>query len=795
MKSTQPIQLINLINIIFFGLFLLILGCVFVYMNPLKTRVPLFLDLSGSWQVCIPNTVDKPNLASCNTKSPINVPHYNSPNIDYKNYHWLIYEKEFKTPPQCLRQDSVCSFIVGEVGDSAEILLNGTLVGMTSEMAPKPIYSKNFPIDVNLPVSILKNGDQVNKITLLIYSMKIPQSGIRANPIGITNQNDANNFVRSKVLLTILFPILSAFLLILFGLFSFSLSASNREHKTKLVAYRFYCASYALFLISFSELPRQFLPIWLASHLHFIFRYLGDWSLFTLVAAFFMFDTKKMKIFHVFYLMAISTFIVSCLYCWLARFEIKDYIGASLPYMITKKIFFLKMLPMILGLIGSMFWKRKREKYLLVILFATLILMQANDILVFLEFYSNIYFVKFYPIAITVILGWILFKITMAAENERVEQLARGSANAELAKQVAHDIRSPLAALDVIVQDINHIPEDMRLILRNATSRIRDIANQLLQKNINHFFGTYSQSKELLFTLIEDVVSEKRILFRNKSNLEINTVFTDESYMLFSEIQPHEFKSIMSNLINNSVEAMMLQPNGKIEIRLFSFDSLIQVEIRDNGKGISPDVLNKIGQKGFSYGKDNLESGSGLGISHAVNLLQLWKGNLKIESELTKGTAVTLSLLKCLAPKWFINELPIQHNTQIIVLDDDSSIHSVLDKYFHNFYLQKTPLHFYSINDFEKWKYSSLEIEHSLFLIDYEFTGETTNGLNLIKHHNIEDKAILVTSHYEDKNIRSQCEAVGIRIIPKSMAAYLSTKKSNMSSLNIDREMVFSCAD
>ena len=40
-----------------------------------------------------------------------------------------------------------------------------------------------------------------------------------------------------------------------------------------------------------------------------------------------------------------------------------------------------------------------------------------------------------------------------------------------------------------------------------------------------------------------------------------------------------------------------------------------------------------------------------------------------------------------------------------------------------------------------------------------------------------EAKAILMTSHYEDKNIRSQCEEAGIRMMPKSMAAHLNTKE------------------
>ncbi|MBI5139339.1 hypothetical protein HZA26_01880 [Candidatus Nomurabacteria bacterium] len=53
----------------------------------------------------------------------------------------------------------------------------------------------------------------------------------------------------------------------------------------------------------------------------------------------------------------------------------------------------------------------------------------------------------------------------------------------EITAQVAHDIRSPLAALNVIEKDLACLPEEVRIILRGAINRIRDIANGLLQKN------------------------------------------------------------------------------------------------------------------------------------------------------------------------------------------------------------------------------------------------------------------------------------------------------------------------
>jgi signal transduction histidine kinase len=52
-----------------------------------------------------------------------------------------------------------------------------------------------------------------------------------------------------------------------------------------------------------------------------------------------------------------------------------------------------------------------------------------------------------------------------------------------LASQVAHDIRSPLAALEMVNEELSALPEDLRLLVRNAVGRIKDISNNLLESN------------------------------------------------------------------------------------------------------------------------------------------------------------------------------------------------------------------------------------------------------------------------------------------------------------------------
>ena len=190
-----------------------------------------------------------------------------------------------------------------------------------------------------------------------------------------------------------------------------------------------------------------------------------------------------------------------------------------------------------------------------------------------------------------------------------------------LTAQVAHDIRSPLAALDSITKDIAKLPEEKRIIIRSAMGRIRDIANNLIEKNRQLPKGASTSIEPadnyLLSSLIDPIITEKHFQFRSKTDIEIIAQLDRASYGLFAKIQPIEFRRLMSNLINNAVEAMTTGARGErieardkktVEVFVRGKEDKVIIEIKDNGKGIAPEILKKLGQKGETHGK---EGGSG----------------------------------------------------------------------------------------------------------------------------------------------------------------------------------------
>jgi signal transduction histidine kinase len=360
---------------------------------------------------------------------------------------------------------------------------------------------------------------------------------------------------------------------------------------------------------------------------------------------------------------------------------------------------------------------------------------------------------------------------------KRSETVAKHEAIAKITTQVAHDIRSPLAALNMAISDLMGIPEHNRVLIRSATGRIQDIANDLLLKNRN--MGTIDDSEhlslELVSSFLSSIISEKRMQFRSELKIEIEFVCAPETYALFATFDQNIFKRVMSNLINNSIEA--IEDKGLVQIELLSENEKIIIKIKDNGRGISSQTLKKLGHSlGETYGKTD---GNGIGLYHAKKSIESWDGALLIESELGIGTTLIIQLPKKNTPSWFTSELKIKKNNYIVILDDDSTIHHIWDQRLTELNISNLNIHinhFSKVNDVLDWYEKNNKNENILYLFDFELAGEELTGLDLIEKMNIANQSILVTSRFEEKEILNKLQSLGVKLIPKNLAEIVPIK-------------------
>lgn len=384
----------------------------------------------------------------------------------------------------------------------------------------------------------------------------------------------------------------------------------------------------------------------------------------------------------------------------------------------------------------------------------------------------------------------------------KIHKLEAEGTIAEAAKQVAHDIRSPLSALTMILGSLDKVSEDKRILIRTAVQRINDIANDLLVRSrivlntseVDSNFETCNL--EFLAPIVDTIVSEQRIRFREKSTVEIEASLI-ESYGIFCKINSVELKRCISNLINNSVEAF-LHNKGRVTVSIVKNLSKVEILIQDNGKGIPSAILTKIGNQGFSHGKEGLESGSGLGLFHAKKTVEESGGQLVIDSTVGVGTTVKLIFQSMPPPAWFIEKLSLAKNLEVVSLDDDTSIHQLWSERFNALKTSEFEIShrvFTSGGDFKKW-FREIELTNlenklrKLYLVDFELLNQNASGLDIIEELGIGNQAILVTSRYDEREIRDRCEKLGVKLIPKAMAGFvpieIETKLYEIDAILID---------
>lgn len=366
-------------------------------------------------------------------------------------------------------------------------------------------------------------------------------------------------------------------------------------------------------------------------------------------------------------------------------------------------------------------------------------------------------------------------------KNQQLEKYKFQEALIKVAHQVAHDIRSPLTGLNMIISQVPEITEDKRVLLRAVSNRINDIANQLLQKS--QPLTPNSQppisdtpkevSAELLPALVDMLMTEKRAQYQHHSNLQLEADL-EESYGAFARIKPTEFTRVLSNLVDNAVEALPSR-SGRVIVRVKNFNHRTRVTVWDNGTGFPMELLPRLGEPGVTLGKSGNNSGFGLGLSHAKTTIESFGGHFKIDTRQGVGTEIIMDFPLCEPPSWFLDRLQIAPPQTLVALDDDRNILNIWRQKFKALESDDIKLLlFNNETELREWlNGSTLNGQNFLFLIDYELLGSHKTGIDIIRELDIVDRSYLVTSRFEETQVRSQCESLQLKILPKAMAIHL----------------------
>jgi len=178
------------------------------------------------------------------------------------------------------------------------------------------------------------------------------------------------------------------------------------------------------------------------------------------------------------------------------------------------------------------------------------------------------------------------------------------------------------------IREINELIES----IRNGTERTTQIVNGL---------RTFSRLDEdvLKFADIHEGLESTLILLRNKYKNRIEIV-REYGQLPPVECYPGQLNQVFMNILSNAIDA--IEERGTITIATEKSNGKITIRIRDNGKGIPENIRAKIFDP--FYTTKEVGSGTGLGLSISHGIIEKHKGNIKVISDVGKGSEFIITV-------------------------------------------------------------------------------------------------------------------------------------------------------
>lgn len=214
---------------------------------------------------------------------------------------------------------------------------------------------------------------------------------------------------------------------------------------------------------------------------------------------------------------------------------------------------------------------------------------------------------------------------------------ARAKSLESIGAKVAHELKNPLAAVKGLVQLLSRSAADER-----SQERLRVVSTEITRMEaILRDYLSFSRPLDALqiaptdlTALCSDVFA---VLEARAIHASVVVDLTGENVTVAAD--PRRLKEALLNLVANAIEAT--PEGGSVEVHVAETATGATITIRDTGKGMSAEALERIGTPFFTM----RDGGTGLGVVLARAVVVQHGGELKFASEVGRGTTVTITLL------------------------------------------------------------------------------------------------------------------------------------------------------
>ncbi len=340
---------------------------------------------------------------------------------------------------------------------------------------------------------------------------------------------------------------------------------------------------------------------------------------------------------------------------------------------------------------------------------------------------------------------------------------AKADLGFRLAVQVAHDMKSPLSAIDTVASLAESgWKGEYNKMLKDSSRRLKGIGEDLIGR---YRRGSFQMENIPQSTDVVGCLSSLVEEYSKGKYQEIEFQFHTSAQSLFVSVDQVKLERAVSNIINNAVEA--LSGKGKIILTIVDHETEFEILISDNGPGIPSQIQEQIFERGATLGK---KEGSGLGLFQARKVFRDSGGDLTVFSTNREGTVFQGKLRKDGQIK---SELNVQKHLVLIedVKESRDIWSELLTTAFIKFEIYNNPNEFYRHYQDRKGDLFSGKV--FTLVTDLVFDGFDDTGFDVVdfikkNKSNYLRETILCTSLSSNPEIARIAKDLGVRLIGKS---------------------------
>lgn len=229
----------------------------------------------------------------------------------------------------------------------------------------------------------------------------------------------------------------------------------------------------------------------------------------------------------------------------------------------------------------------------------------------------------------------------MAGEIAKVQDLKN-----EFISSISHELRTPLTSIkgwgETILtggfENQAETEQGIKIIVKEA-NRLTKMVEELLD------FSKLESGRIILQldrTDVKKELEEVVYLFEaktKKKNIEMN-YYSEESCISKTLADKNRLRQVFINILDNAIK--FTKTGKRIFVKIYEDETCINIEIKDEGIGISEEEIKRVGEKFYKVNSN--KPGSGLGLAISNEIIKFHGGGLNFESDIGKGTTVVISL-------------------------------------------------------------------------------------------------------------------------------------------------------